>query len=793
MARSRRGAAPSPAPLTILELPLNVWPLERPAAARSLDLPVFASRFIGREREMAEVSALIGRSRLVTLTGTPGSGKTRLALEVARRAARARRDGAYLVELAAVGEGGLLPEVFAAAVGITQAQSRPTLDMLLDRLADFDGLVVVDNCEHLVEACAALLDRVLRRCQHVTMLATSREPFRIDGEAVWPVPTLSLPADDASITEIARSEAVQLFVERARQAAPGFELTRSNAAEVASICRRLDGLPLALEVAAARAALLDLASITEQLNDRFRFLTSGFRTAPPRQRTLRAAIDWSYQLLTTAERQLLVRASVFAGSFDLAAAEAVCAGGAVLREQVLDVAGRLIDKSLVTTLEDGSGRRRYRLLESLRAYGVDRLRESGDHEALRRRHAKYFASLADDRFEGEESWLPRMRLEIDNLRDALAWSRGADAALHLRLAIPFGVFSTRAGFMGEGRAWLEPGLAAGAQDRALLARAHEVAGLLAWRQGDFDAADRFALSAVKLGRSLDDDVALARVLGTLAFVRIGALRFDDVPETVRELLSIAGRRADKKIEADALLYMGLLEAHGDDVEAACDLMTRSAALLEAEGMGDAAVAQHNVVGWMHLRRHDAARARPAVARGIELRMRHHDLADLAASLDASAELAFIEGAPERAFRLKGAADALRDSLGSVPPSLALASRGRWAPRAERSLGKKGRAAWLEGRRLTLDEVVRYALAPATQPPPRAIRQGGPVLSAREMEVATLIAGGLSNDEIATRLKLSRRTVEAHLEHVRTKLGARSRVEIATWMTATASPPLASRS
>jgi predicted ATPase/DNA-binding CsgD family transcriptional regulator len=765
-----------------------------PAAKRFLDLPGFASRFVGREREMAEVSTLVGKSRLVTLIGTPGSGKTRLALEVARRIAPDRRDNAYLVELAPLAEGGLLPETFANAIGIIRVQTRPMLDLVLDRLTEAGGLLVVDNCEHLVEACAALIDQVIRRCPDVRVLATSREPLRIDGEKVWPVPTLAVPAERASIQEIARSEAVQLFVDRARQASPRFELTKGNASEVASICRRLDGLPLALEVAAARVAVVDLASISEQLNDRFRFLTSGFRTAPPRQRTLRAAIDWSYDLLTSAERQLFVRLSVFAGTFDATAAQGVCSGGSVLSDQVLELLGRLIEKSLVTPVDAAPERRRYRLLESLRAYGLDRLRESGDDDPLRRRHAQHFVSVASGGFDtNDSSWLPRTRLEVDNLREALAWSRDADPALHLRLGVLLGTFCMRAGFMSEGRKWVEPALAADVKDLQLQVRANDLAAFLAWRQADFDSADRFASSAVRVARSMDDDVALARVLGTLAFVRIGALRFDSIPETVQELLSIARRRGDKIIEGEALFYLGLAEAHGDDVAAACDLLARSVALYEAAGKPDEAATPYNAQGWMYLRLHDAPRARAAIARGLQIRMHQHDDADMGGSLDASAELAFIEGAPERAMRLKGAVDALRDSLGSVPPSLAAASRSRWVVRAENVLGPKAHATWLEGRQLTLDEAVQYALAPPDQPPPRTARQGEQMLSSREMEVAELVTGGMSNDEIAARLKLSRRTVEAHLDHIRGKLGARSRVEVATWVTARAAPPPASPS
>ena len=306
--------------------------MERPATQSHRALPVHASRFIGRRRELAEVGRLVGRSRLVTLTGAAGSGKTRLALEVAARAAR-RRDGPCLVELASLSNGGLLPHAFASSLEIREVRARPALDMLQERLVGYDGLIVVDNCEHLLEGCAELVDHLIRHCPGLTVLATSRAPLHVDGEVVWQVPAFSLPKAGASMGETMRAESVALFVERARQAAHQFEITASNAAQVAAICRRLDGLPLAIELAAARVAVVDLASIREQLDDRFRYLTGGLRTAPQRQRTLRAAVDWSYDLLTTAERQLFDRLAVFAGGFEAAGAQAdigadrPCAGG----------------------------------------------------------------------------------------------------------------------------------------------------------------------------------------------------------------------------------------------------------------------------------------------------------------------------------------------------------------------------------------------------------------------------------------------------------------------------------
>lgn len=778
--RLRWGAARNraPTPLTLLGWATNVWQLERPAAHPSRALPVHASRFVGRQRELAELGELVGRSRLVTLTGAAGSGKTRLALEVAARATRSKRDGPCLVELASLSEGELLPHAFATALEIREVQPRPVTDTLLEQLAAYEGLIVVDNCEHLVEACAELVDRLLRRCPRLTVLATSREPLHVDGEVVWQVPAFSLPREGASIRDTLRAESVVLFGEKARQAAPRFEITASNAAEVAAICRRLDGLPLAIELAAVRVAMLDLKSISAQLSDRFRFLTGGFRTAPERQRTLRAAVDWSYDLLTTAERQLFDRLSVFAGGFDAAGAQAVCLGGSVLGSQVLDVLGRLIDKSLVVAVDLDQEPRRYRLLETLRTYGLERLREAGQLETFVRRHADYMVTISGVSVAEWDSarWLVRMQQEVDNFREALSWSRGADGNLHLRLAAAYGWLCMRSGFIGEGRLWLEPALELAGEGKAAHSQANVAMALLAWRQGDFDAAERFAFEAVRIRRELGDEIELGSTLGLLAFVTMGGL---SARGAVLEQLSIAKRLGNRRMQAGALTNLGFVEAFEMDLDHALDHLSQSLVLYETSGTDAIPPSLENGLGWVLLMLHRAAEARPMVARGLVTRLRSRDVIDLAGSLDASAEIAFELGARERAMRLMGASDAIRGRAGSAPTKMAAASRNRWVSRAERALGKAAHAAWLEGGRLTPDEAGAYALSPLDQPP-RAVST---TLSGRETQVAELVAGGLSNDEIAGRLRLSRRTVEAHLDHIRTKLGVRSRVEVATWVTA----------
>jgi non-specific serine/threonine protein kinase len=764
----------------------------RPAAQQPYRaLPVHASRFVGRQRELVQVAELVSRSRLVTLTGAGGSGKTRLALEVARRVASSKPDGPCLVELASLSEGELLPHAFASALEIREVKARPVLDTLQEKLAAYEGLIIVDNCEHLVEACAGLVDHLLRRCPGLTVLATSREPLHVDGEVVWQVPTFSLPKEGASIRDVMRAESVALFVARAQQAAPRFDITASNAAEVAAICRRLDGLPLAIELAAARVAVLDLTAIGAQLSDRFRFLTGGFRTAPQRQRTLRAAVDWSYDLLTAAERQLFDRLAVFAGGFDASGALAVCAGGSVLGPQVLDLLGRLIDKSLVVAVDLVAEPRRYRMLETLRAYGLERLREEGQLDIYTRRHADYMDSLTGPSVIGWDSaeWLLLMKLEVDNFREALSWSRGAHESLHLRLAAAYAWMCMRSGFIGEGRMWLGPALERGGQGPAALAQANLAMAFLAWRQSDFEAADRFASEAVRIRRELGDEMNLGWTIGALAFVRIGT---SSARGAIEEQLAIAKRLGVRQMEAEALLNLGGLEAIAMDVDHALDHLSQSMVLYEAAGP-NVPPSLCNVLGMVLLMLHRPEEARPFVARGLMIRLQSHDVIDMAGSLDASAELAFELGAPERAMRIKGASDAIRRRAGSSPTRLAAASRERWVSHAERALGKAAHAAWLEGGKLDPEEAGAYALTPVDQPPPRAGASLNTTLSGRENQVAELVAGGLTNDEIAGRLRLSRRTVEAHLDHIRTKLGVRSRVEVATWVTAKATPQAALRS
>ncbi|HEX2165183.1 MAG TPA: LuxR family transcriptional regulator, partial [Thermoanaerobaculia bacterium] len=374
--------------------PSQAVPTAEPSAAGAA-LPADLTRLVGREREVAEVRRLLAEERLVTLTGAGGIGKTRLALAVAADASGFADDVRW-VDVAAVGEPQLVPQHVAAACGVWDGAAASAVDLLVGALAPESLLLVLDNCEHLVEASALLVDRLLRSCPRLRVLATSREALGIAGEQAWLVPPLALPPEDetARAGDVLAAAAVELFVERARGARPGFLLADEDAPTVAQICRRLDGLPLALELAAARIKVLAPRELARRLDDAFALLTGGARTAPPRHRTLRATLDWSYRLLDEAERSVLRRLSVFLGAFDLEGAEAVAAGEGVEREAVLDLVAALVDRSLLT-VESVAGRARYRLLETVRRYATERLAEAGERERAARRHVRHHLALAE--------------------------------------------------------------------------------------------------------------------------------------------------------------------------------------------------------------------------------------------------------------------------------------------------------------------------------------------------------------------------------------------------------------
>ena len=484
----------------------------------SSNIPRGLNRLIGRDADVQALVALLRENRLVTLTGAGGSGKTRLASEVAAVSERTFPHGVAWIELAPLAEPELLPAHLLDALDLEHG-ARPPLDTLLDALRDRDTLLVLDNCEHLVHACAVLAERMLRECPHLRILATSREALGIDGERAWLVPGLTIPGSTGpSIESLQEVPSVRLFVERAQAAQASFQLTAANADAVVQICRRLDGLPLAIELAAARIRTLPPNELARRLDDAFRVLSAGPRTAVPRHRTLREAIEWSYALLSERERVLLQRLSIFAGDFTLNAAESVGADADLEAADVLDVLAALVDKSLVVMRED-SGAARFQLLETIRQYATSRLRESGHFHRICTRHAKTYLDLAAAAAphlitRERPQWVQTLHRELDNIRIALACTRDDDVAAHLRFLGHLGWFWYSSGHWSEGRRWLEGAIALPAPDSARHDRARVLlgAGVLASLQGHTSDAVPWVEESAALFQSLGDRIGEAYAL-----------------------------------------------------------------------------------------------------------------------------------------------------------------------------------------------------------------------------------------------------------------------------------------
>jgi predicted ATPase/class 3 adenylate cyclase len=553
------------------------------------NLPVQLTSFVGREREMEEVKRLLAPesaqvpppagsaphpregTRLLTLTGPGGTGKTRLALQVAAQLLDSYPDGVWLVELAPVADALLVPQAVALALGVREVTGSSQTDRLVDHLRPKTTLLLLDNCEHVVEECARLVGALLGTCQHLSVLASSREPLGIGGELPYRVPSLSLPDPGGlpDLDTLPQYEAVGLFIERAHIVEPSFELTEQNAAAVTEICRRLDGIPLALELAAARVRVLSVEQIAARLDDRFRLLTGGSRTAVPRQQTLQAAMDWSYDLLSDQERALLRRLSVFMSGWSLEGAEAVCAGESIETLDVLDVLSHLVDKSLVVVEQPelrvaqepaGGGEVRYRLLETVRQYARDKLMEAGETERVRDRHFDYFLRLAEElepQTFGPDAkvGLDRLEAEHDNLRAALEWSltggEGRDAEKALPLAGALGNFWYWRGYLNEGRQWLERAVALpisaargpelGNEDRSrLVARGNVLlgAGTLAWMQADTELARVRLEESVAIQRQFGDKEHLAQALHILGHAHFDQLDYVGARSLFEESLSL---------------------------------------------------------------------------------------------------------------------------------------------------------------------------------------------------------------------------------------------------------------
>jgi predicted ATPase/DNA-binding CsgD family transcriptional regulator len=592
----------------------RVWQLCHPDVAvefpplRSLDsfshnLPVQLTRFIGREAEMQEVSRLLADNRLVTLTGAGGSGKTRLALQVAADLLAEFPTGAWQVDLASLTDPALVPVAMARALGLPDEKGRSTVATVTGFIGAGRALVVVDNCEHLLEACAVMTEELLRACPGLSVVATSREPLGVAGEAIWRVPSLPL-ADDA----------VELFADRARRARPGFVITTDNIEAVAEICRRLDGMPLAIELAAARLRAFSVAEIAAGLHDRFRLLTGGSRTAVRRQQTLRASVDWSYALLTEPEQTVFRRLAAFSGGFDLEACLAVGADDGVDRHQVLNQLARLVDKSLVAA-EESHGITRYRLLETIRQYALEKLSDSGEADTVRARHSDHYCALAD-RLDQSADVSPggkveRLDADIDNLRAAFQWSLElSDHEAALRLACSLQRLWLGRYRLREGLAWFDAALAGDQAAEPLTpevrARALADASVLD-RWADGSRSGTLAAEAVALARQLGDPALLGRALAA-AGSAAGYLYEDGRPSR-DEAIVLARGAGDDRTAAAILGWQAYAAVVSGDLVAARSAAEEGLALARQAGNVTASRVCRIGLGWAMVMQGDLHPAR----------------------------------------------------------------------------------------------------------------------------------------------------------------------------------------
>ena len=550
------------------DLPSEFPPLQS-LDARPHNLPLQLTRFIGREQELSDVRRLLGAHRLVTLVGTGGTSKTRLALQVAADALDAYPDGVWCVELAAVSDPLLVPRVVASTIGVREQQDRPIVDTLVDQLAPKTVLLILDNCEHLVDACARLATTLLTGCPRLTILATSREPLATAGETLWRVQTLSCPrpADAGVPTVLAGFESVQLFLDRASAVNPRFALAPTTAPSVAAICQRLEGIPLAIELAAARLQALTVEQINERLGDRFRLLTGRSRTALAHHQTLRATVDWSHALLTEPEQLLLRRLSVFAGGFRLDAAEQVCSGDGIDPFDVLDLLDQLVSRSLVL-IETEAGQGRYRLLETIREYALEKLRDAGEGAEVQRRHLQWcidFAEQAEPELTGPDQypWLDRLHAELENFRVAFSESiRGGEPEGALRLASALLAFWVVRADWSEGREWVETALRRpGSVDPAIRMKALRAAAELADVLSDYPNSTAFYEQSLAIARQLQDRRGIAAALFGLAHEANRVGRSEAARPLLAESVAIFRALGDEPSIARSLGGLAELEAH----------------------------------------------------------------------------------------------------------------------------------------------------------------------------------------------------------------------------------------
>jgi non-specific serine/threonine protein kinase len=735
----------------------------------------------------------------VTLTGTGGSGKTRLAIEVASRVSDDFEDGACWVELAALVDEVLVPQAVATALGLYEAQTQDIVQTLVTYLRDKTLLLLIDNCEHLVVACAQLVERLLLNCPALKILTTSRETLDIPGESIFVVPPLALPepkpwrdpeSAKGALNDYQQSEAVHLFSERASAASPSFGLSIENGPWVAEICRRLDGMPLAIELAAVRVRSLSPRQIYERLQDRFALLTGGSRTAPPRQQTLAATLDWSYDLLSAEEQTVLRRLSVFAGGWTLQAAETICSGGGIETGDVLDLLTDLVSKSFVVR-DKATEDARFGMLETVREYAKKHLIESDEQAAVRQKHGATFLRMAQETVKDESmlSWpgepaaVRVLDLEHDNFRAVLRWSTTNDPETGVHLSARLAQFWQQRGYLNEGRKWFQTFLLLGDKlSKPTRAVALFHAGYLNLYAGEIERADSFLNEALELYRQLNDKSGIAWQHVWLGWTKLAQRDYLQAIEFGKKGAEIHREIGDAFGIAVALAPIGEAQYLQGNYEESKQVIKESFTLLRERGILFAAGRRLTRLGQIERRQGDLDQATQLIQEGLTNCSQAGDYSGAAMALAGLAAVAESQGKSRRAARLLGAVAGLQEKSGAVLWFFDRLEYKRTQENVQAQLDSNVNPALVkEGWQMTLEEMVEFAVSAGGNQEAEPVDdnvQGG--LTKREREVASLIARGRSNREIAQEMTVSEKTVETYVTRILGKLGFESRVQVALW-------------